>query len=95
MTQQYLAGELSVLLAQLHTAAENQAYAGEIARLRQRAETAPITELPSVAARALQLTDAACWESLSTADITAFAYQAAIGAQLREFGICSRLLTEA
>lgn len=95
MTQQYLAGELSVLLAQLHTAVGNQTYAGEIAGLRQQAESGPITALPWVAARALQLTDAACWESLSTADITAFAHQAAIGARLREFGICSRLLTEA
>jgi hypothetical protein len=94
MTQQYLAGELSILLAQSHAAAGNQESAREIARLRQRAETVPIAELPSVVARALQLTDSACWESLSAGDITAFTYQTAIGALLREFGICSCMLAD-
>jgi hypothetical protein len=94
MTQQYLAGELSVLLAQLHDAAGDQAHAGEIARLRLWAENAPLAALPCVAAHALELTDAVCWESLSVADITAFVRQAAIGSQLREFGICSCLLPE-
>jgi hypothetical protein len=33
-----------------------------------------------------------CWDSLSRGDTTAFARQALIGAQLREFGVCAGLL---
>jgi hypothetical protein len=45
--------------------------------------------------RALDLTDAGCWDSLSRGDTTAFARQAAIGAQLFEFGVCAGLLAKA
>ena len=95
MTQQYLAGELSVHLAELQAATRNQAFACEIACLRQLAEIAPITALARVAERALELSDALCWDSLMCGATAAFSRQAAIGARLREFGICSCLLADA
>ena len=94
MTQQYLAGELSVLLAQLQAVATNQATVGDVAQLRREAETGPVTALPALVVRALALTDRLCWDSLEQGDPAAFTCQAAICAELRDFGICARLLEE-
>jgi hypothetical protein len=94
MTQQYLVGELSVRLAQLHAAAMNQPAVCDVARLRHRTEMVPLTALTSVAERALELTDALCWDSLARGDTTAFTRQAEIGADIREFGICACLLAD-
>ena len=44
--------------------------------------------------RALVLTDRLCWDSLKQGDTLAFACQAAICAELRDFGICAGLLEE-
>jgi hypothetical protein len=94
MTQHYLAGELSLLLAGLQAAATNQAFASDVAHLRRRAETRPLAELTSVAVRALELTDRMCWDSLARGDAAAFARQALSGAELRDFGVCAGLLGE-
>jgi hypothetical protein len=94
VTQQYLVGELSVLLASLQAAGRSQASACDVARLRQKEEAAPLTALSSVVISALELTDALCWDSLTRGDITAFSRQAEVGAQLREFGICACLLAD-
>lgn len=94
MTQQYLVGELSVLLAQLQAATADQACAGEIARLRRAAETGPMSTLPGVEVRALALADGLCWASLARGDPVAFDRQAMAGARLREFGVCSGLLAD-
>jgi hypothetical protein len=94
MTQQYLAGELSVLLARLQAAATNPAAVRDVAQLRRGAEIGPVTALPSMVARALALTNRLCWDSLERGDTLAFTCQAAICAELREFGICARLLEE-
>jgi hypothetical protein len=92
MTRQYLAGELSVLLGELQAAAPNQAFARCFADLRQEAETRPLTALGAVTIRALVLTDDLCWELLTWADTAAFSRQAAISAQLHDFGVCAGLL---
>jgi hypothetical protein len=94
MTQQYLAGELSVLLAQLQAVATNQVAVRDVAQLRREAENGPVTALPSVVVRALALTDRLCWDSLQQGDTAAFSCQAAICAELRDFGICARFLEE-
>jgi hypothetical protein len=94
MTQQYLAGELSVLLARLQAVTTTQAAVRDVAQLRREAETGPVTALPSLVVRALVLTDRLCWDSLEQGDTAAFTCQAAICAELREFGICARLLKE-
>jgi len=94
MTQQYLAGELSVILGEVQAAATTQACARQARDLRLEVESAPMTALPSAAARALALINSLCWESLARGDTTAFARQAAVSAELHEFGVCAHLLDE-
>jgi hypothetical protein len=93
MTQQYLAGELSLRLARLQAVA-NQGSVREVAHLRREVETGPLTALTSVVIRALALTDGLCWDSLDRGNAAAFSQQAAISAELREFGVCAGLLEE-
>lgn len=93
MTQQYVAGELSMLLGRLQQAATLPVGDG-VAKLRQEAENRPLAELPSVAARALNLTDAMCWHCLARGDVAAFADQVVIAAELHEFGVCAGLLAD-
>jgi hypothetical protein len=84
VTQQYLAGGLSLLLAQLQRAAD-PASVSAFEELRREAVTAPVAALGSVAARALRLGDTVCWESVSRGDSAAFRRQAAAAAELYEF----------
>ncbi len=95
MTQQYLAGELSVLLARLQAVTVDEAAALDVARLRREAETGPLTALGSVAVRALALDDGLCWACLARGDPAAFDRLAVVGTQLRELGVCSGLLPDA
>jgi hypothetical protein len=94
MTQQYLVGELSLLLGQLQTALTDQASGVEVAHLRQRAETGPRPALASVAVRTLEVADWVCWDSLTRGDAAAFTRQATLCAELWEFGVCAGLLEE-
>jgi len=94
MTQQYLAGELSVLLGRVQAITTTEAGGREVWSLRVAAETGPIQRLGWVTVRALALTDRLCWDLLNHGDTTAFARQAAAAAALREFGVCSGLLRE-
>jgi hypothetical protein len=95
MTQQYLAGEMSLLLAQLEVAASGHTRVRNAAHLRREAETVPLAGLSSVAVRALVLADGLCWDSLGRGDVSAFARHAALCAELQEFGVCSSLLDDA
>jgi hypothetical protein len=95
MTQQYLVGELSLLLAQLQAAAADPAFARAAAGLRRKAEICPLAALPSVIVRALELSDDLCWSSLGRGDTAAFTRQAEVSAELREFGVCSSMLDDA
>ncbi len=93
MTQEYLIGELSVRLEQLQ-AATAWGGSGEVTRLRYQVETGAPAGLARAAVRAIALADDLCWQSLSSGDTVAFARQAEVSADLRQFGICSRLLGE-
>jgi hypothetical protein len=95
MTQQYLAGELSVLLGRLQDVTTSEGAAREAWSLRQAAESVQVQALGWVTVRALTLTERLCWDSLSRGDIAAFSRQAAAGAALREFGVCAGLLRDA
>ena len=95
MTQQYLAGELSVLLERVQAVATTEAAGRDAWSLRQAAETGPIQALGCVTVQALALTERLCWDSLSRGDMAAFTRQAAAGAALREFGVCAGLLRDA
>lgn len=94
MTKQYLAGELSVLLARFQAVTPGPASASHVAQLRHDAETLPISALPPVTACALELADGLCWDSLSGGDLGSFSRLAIIGADLREFGVCSGMLID-
>jgi len=91
MTQDYLIGELSVRLEQLQ-ATTACTVASDVTRLRHQVETGPLSGLPGAAARALLLADDLCWQSLSRGDTAAFARQAKVSAELRQFSVCARLL---
>jgi hypothetical protein len=93
MTQQYIAGELSILLGQLQAVADETA-ARDAAGLRREAETRPLAALTRVVVRALALDDGLCWDSLARGDQTAFTRQARVGADLREFSVCAGLLAD-
>lgn len=92
MTQQYLIGELSVRLERLQGTAEQAA--GDVARLRGEVESGPPAWLRTATLRALALADHLCWQSLAHGDAAAFARQAEISADLRQFGVCAGLLGE-
>lgn len=65
MIQQHLAGELSVLLGHLQTAASTEASRRDAWLLRHVAETQPVTVLGSVTTAAIALTERLCWDSLT------------------------------
>jgi hypothetical protein len=94
MTQQYLAGELSVLLGRVQAVTTTETAGREAWSLRVAAEQGPIQGLGWVTVRALALIDRLCWDSLSQGDVEAFNRQAAAAAALREFGVCSCLLRD-
>jgi hypothetical protein len=95
MTRQYLAGELSVLLGHLQAATTTEASRRDAWSLRRAAETQPLTALGFVTIRALALTDRLCWDSLDRGDIAAFNRQAAVCAELHDFGVFAGLLKDA
>jgi hypothetical protein len=90
MTQHYLAGELSLRLEQLEGVARERA----VGELRREAERTPPAALSCVLMRALALSDSLCWDSLDRGDAAAFSAQAAISADLYEFGLFACLLEE-
>jgi hypothetical protein len=92
MTRHYIAGELSVLLAQLGSEAGDEVSARSAADLRRQAETLPLCGLSAVTLRAIALADEMCWVSLLHGNTAAFDHQAADSALLYEFGLCSGLL---
>ncbi len=93
MTQEYLAGELSQLLAELRTVAEKDpTLAREVIALRRDAETRPPSTLRPVVVRTLAVGDALCWHSLSRGDAEIFFGQAVAVRNVHEFGVCSGLI---
>jgi hypothetical protein len=94
VTQDYLIGELSVRLQQLEAATERED-AADVARLRHQVEASPLAGLPAALAHALAVAEMMCWESLARGDAVAFARQAGVSAELRQFGICARLIADA
>ena len=91
MIQDHLAGGLSVCLEQLEAAA-GQDVLPDLRRLRDQVETSPPGGLAAAASDALAVADRRCWDSLARGDIPAFARQSRVSAELRQFGVCARLL---
>lgn len=91
VTQQYLVGEVSMLLARIEAAMPGD-HARDVARLRQDAETHPPTELRWIALRALRVVEDECWDAIDHGDTAAFARQADLAAELHDFGMCAGFL---
>ena len=94
MTQQYLLGELSMILGELQAVATTEAVVRAAVRLRHEAETTPPGALAPVVVRAVELTDRVCWDALNRGETAAFIREVAICAELWEFGVCAGLLQE-
>jgi hypothetical protein len=93
MTQQYLIGQLSALLADLQPVGSDCS-AAAVHDLRQEVESCPLAMLPELARQALNLTDAMCWEALDHGDSSGFCRYAKGASALGEFTDCAGLLTE-
>jgi hypothetical protein len=94
MTQEYLVGEMSICLQRLEAVTAEREAAADVVRLRRQVETSPPSSLAAEAARALAVADGLCWDSLARGDTAGFARQARASAELREFGICARLIAD-
>ncbi len=94
MTQQYLVGELSLLLGELQVEVCQREFSQKVAGLRRTLERSPVARLSEMAWQALELADDVCWDSLERADASALISQAATCAKLREFAVCAALIDE-
>jgi hypothetical protein len=94
MTQQYVAGEMSLLLAILRAVATDEESARDIDRFRREAETMPPAALASVAVRAMALADEMCWVSVARGDAVALSRLVEASARLHEFSVCAGLLRD-
>jgi hypothetical protein len=93
MTQQYVIGELSLLLWRLQSAVNTETSAA-IAALRYRGETGSRPALTDVAQSALKVADRACWDSLALGEVENFTRQSTISTELWEYGICAGLMED-
>jgi hypothetical protein len=84
MTQQYLIGQLSVLLEELQPS-PGDCLAADVQDLRREVECSPLQMLPELAGQALALTDTICWAALDRGDASAFARYAKAALALGEF----------
>ena len=91
MTQQYIAGEFSSLLAELRPA-PNEALTDALDELRREVEIGPLTRLPRLAQKAATLTDVICWAALEQGDTNSFCRYATGASMLHEFTANADLL---
>lgn len=91
MTQQYLLGEFSLLLADFESLAERERDA--IHSLRREVERSPAVLLPSLTQEALGLADAICLSALEQGDGDNFYRSASAAAALRDFAVAAQALT--
>lgn len=91
MTQQYIAGEFSSLLAELRPA-PSESLLNALDDLRRAVEMGPLTRLPRLAHRAMTLTDVFCWAALEAGDPVSFRRYADGAALLEEFTVNANLL---
>jgi hypothetical protein len=92
MTQQYIAGQLSSLLAELELASGERLIA--VDELRREVEVSPPSMLSRLVREAMDLTDQACWAALEHGDASGFHRYSKIAVALREFGVNSGLLPD-
>ena len=90
MTQQYIAGELSSLVAELGSPAGTSG--GAARNLRREIEMSPPCRLPMLARNALVLADRLCWIALAQGDVASFRRRAETAATLQDFASSANLL---
>jgi hypothetical protein len=83
VTQQYIVGELSSLLAELQPAPGT--WLAAVDDLRREVESSPLHKLPLLAHQALSLTDVICWAALEDGNVTGFCRYAKTARALGEF----------
>jgi hypothetical protein len=91
MTQQYLVGELSSLLAGLQPT-PSASFGEAIGNLRHEVEFSPLRMLPALAQEALDLTDLVCQTALEQGDADGFCRSVGTAIALREFTVGAGLL---
>jgi hypothetical protein len=90
LTQPYIAGELSVLLAGLQPATDDLRVA--VGNFRHEVEFSPLDGLPELAQDALDLTDLLCRAALEQGDADGFCRYAATATALRDFAVDAGLV---
>jgi len=91
VTQQYIVGEFSALLAGLYPAPDEM-LRDAVGDLRHQVEFSPLSAFPRLAEEALHLTDTICWAALERGDAAAFRRCAGAALALRDFGVDAGLL---
>ena len=92
MTQQYIVGEFSALLAELQPV--NDELLDEALRnLRHEIEFGPLPMLPRLAREAMTLIDMICWLALEQGEVSGFRRDADTAIALREFTASANLLS--
>jgi hypothetical protein len=94
MTQQYIVGEFSSLLAELGHAPE-KSLADDLESLRREVECAAPTYLPKLVRDAITLTDWICWTALEQGDGGGFDPYARGAARLHQFSDNANVQSEA
>ena len=91
MTQQYIVGELSSLLAELEPAGEDS-LRDAVGSLRYQVECSSLSMLPQLTQDALELTDLICRSALDHGDSDAFRRSVTAATALRDFAVAAGLL---
>jgi hypothetical protein len=94
MTEHYIEGELSLLIAQLQAIAPDPAAKVELARLRHEVETVSSERLGTAVRHVLDVSDRLCWASLETGQTDAFITQVDRASELGCFAACAGLLAD-
>jgi hypothetical protein len=93
MTQQYLIGQLSVLLEELQPS-PGDLLAAAVYELRREVESSPLWMLSGLASEAIGLTDLICFDAVERGDARELARCAKAAVALGEFTDAARLLPE-
>ena len=91
MTQQYIVGEFSSLLAELQPA-PTELFASAVDNLRREIESGPWAQLPWLAQEALTLADMICWVALEQGDASGFRRYSETAVALGDFSASANLL---
>ncbi len=90
MTQQYIVGEFSALLAGLQSMPDEW-LSRVVGDLRREVEVAPLAKLPQLAREATNLMEMLCWVALEQGDVSGFCRYAETAGALRDFTISASL----